>query len=96
LQYPGSRLFRVSKKKEKSTDKDIISIMQTLDSLDGTVSQVEVDEHVETSDLIREAMRLDDGIFLMLFVAWVTYHDLKFTTMFPEVMPFNTYYCTHV
>jgi hypothetical protein len=62
LQDPGSQLFRVSKKKGKSTDKDIISLMKALDSLDGTVSPVEVDEHcVETADLIREAMTLDDG-----------------------------------
>jgi hypothetical protein len=43
----------VSKKKGKSTDKDIISIMKALDSLDSTVSQVEVDKNVETADLIR-------------------------------------------
>jgi hypothetical protein len=51
----------LSKKKGKSTNKDIISIMKALDSLDGTVYQVEVDENVETAYLIREAMTLDDG-----------------------------------
>jgi hypothetical protein len=78
--------LRVSKKKGKSTDKDIISIMKALDSLDGTFSQVEVDENVEEADLIREAMTLNDGKTLLLFVAWVTDDDLKFTTMFPEVI----------
>jgi hypothetical protein len=53
LQDPGSQLFRVSKNKGKLTDKDIISIMKSLDSIDGTVSQVEVDENVETEDFIR-------------------------------------------
>jgi hypothetical protein len=61
LQDPVSQLFRVSKKKGKSTDKDIVSIMKALASIDGTVSQVEVDENVETADLIREAMTLDDN-----------------------------------
>jgi hypothetical protein len=96
LQDPGSQLFRVSKKKGKSTDKYIISIMKALGSLDGTLSQVEVEENVETVDLIREAMILDDGKTLLLFVAWVTYDDLKFTTMFPEVISFDTTYGTNV
>jgi hypothetical protein len=61
LEDPGSQIFRVSKKKGKSTNKDVISIMKTLDSLDDKVSQVEVDENVETADLIREAMTLHDG-----------------------------------
>jgi hypothetical protein len=85
----------VSKKKGKSTDKDIISIMKALDSLDGTFSQVEVDNNVETTDLIREATTLDIGKTLLLFVAWVTDDDLKFTTMFPEVISFDTTYGTN-
>jgi hypothetical protein len=60
LQDPSSQLFRVSQKKGKSTDKYIISIMKALDSLDGIVSQVEVDENVKTDYLIREVMTLDD------------------------------------
>jgi hypothetical protein len=66
LQDPGSQLFRVSKKKGKSPDKDTISIIKAIDSLDGIVSHVEVDENVETADLIREAMTLDDGKTLLL------------------------------
>jgi hypothetical protein len=96
LQDPDSQLFRESKKKGKSTNKDIISIMKALDSLDGMVSQVEVDKNVETADFIREAMTLDNGKTLLLFVAWVTYDDLKFTTMFPEVISFNTTYGINV
>jgi hypothetical protein len=95
-QDPGSQLFRVSKNKGNATDKDIISIMKALDSLDGTGSQVEVDENVERAYLIREAMTLDDGKTLLLFVAWVTDDDLKFTTMFPEVISFDTTYGTNM
>jgi hypothetical protein len=96
LQDPGSQPVRVSKKKGKSTYKNIIYIMKALDSLDDTVSQVEVDENVEEPDLIREAMTLDDGKTVLLFVAWVTYDDLKVTTMFPEVISFDTTYGTNV
>jgi hypothetical protein len=70
--------------------------MKALDSLDGTVSQVEVDENVETADYIREAMTVDDGKTLLSFVAWVTYDYLKFKTMFYEVISFDTTYGTNV
>jgi hypothetical protein len=60
------------------------------------VSALEVDKNVDQSDLIREAMILDDGETLLLFVAWVKYDDLKFTTMFPEVVSFDTTYGTNV
>jgi hypothetical protein len=82
----------VSKKKGKSTIKDI---MKALDSLDGTVSQVEVDENVEAADFIREAMTLNDGTNFLLCVAWITDDDLKFTTMFPEVISFDTNHGTN-
>jgi hypothetical protein len=82
LQDPDSKFFRVSKKKGKSSDKNIILIMKVLDKLDGTVSAVEVDENADYSDLIREAITLDDGkMLLLLLVAWVTDDDLKFTTI---------------
>jgi hypothetical protein len=97
LQDPGSQLFRVSKKKGKSSYKDIISIMKALDSLDGTVSHVEVDENDKTADLNREAMTLNDGKKMLLFVAWVTYYDdFKFTTTIPGVISFDTTYGTNV
>jgi hypothetical protein len=70
--------------------------MKALAKLDGSVSAVEVDEHVDQSNLFREAMPLDDGKTLLLFVVWVPYDDLKFTTMFPKVISFDTTYGTHV
>jgi hypothetical protein len=42
LQDPGSKLFRVCKKKGKSSNKNVISIMKALDKLDSSVSIVEV------------------------------------------------------
>jgi hypothetical protein len=83
----------VSKKKEKSANKDI---MKALDSLDGIVSEVEVDENVKATDLIREAMTLNDGTTLLLFVAWVTDDDLTFTIMFPEAISFDNTYGTNM
>jgi hypothetical protein len=41
-------------------------------------------------------MTIDDGKTLLLFVAWVTDDDLKFTTMFPEVISLDTTYGTNV
>jgi hypothetical protein len=41
-------------------------------------------------------MTLDDGKTLLLFVAWVTHDDLKFTTMCPEVISFYTTYGTNL
>jgi hypothetical protein len=96
LQDPGSKLFRVSKKKAKFSDTNIISIMKALDKLDGTVSAVEVDGNVDESDLVREATTLDDGKTLLLFVARVTDDDLMFTTMFPGVISLDTTYGANV
>jgi hypothetical protein len=95
LQDPGSQLFRGSKKKGKATNKDII-YTKALDSLDGTVYQVEVDKNVETEDLIREAKAFNDRKTLLLFVARVTDDDLKFTAIFPEVISFGTIYGTNM
>jgi hypothetical protein len=44
----------------------------------------------------RESMALSDVKTLLLFVAWVTYDDLNFTKMFPEVISFDTTYGTNV
>jgi hypothetical protein len=41
-------------------------------------------------------MTLYDGKTLLLFVAWVTDDDLKFTTMFHEFISFDTTYDTNV
>jgi hypothetical protein len=63
LQDHGSKLFRVAKKKIKSSDKNIISIMKALNKLDGTVAaiEVEVDGSVDEADLIRLEMTPYEG-----------------------------------
>jgi hypothetical protein len=76
-------------------NKNIMSTIKALDKLDGTVSAVGVDGKAGDAELIRESMTLGDGKTLLSFVVWVTYDDLKFTTMFRAVISLDTAYGTN-
>jgi hypothetical protein len=47
---------------------------------------------VTDEDLAKSAMKLDDSDAMLLFVAWDSDEDLRYITMFPEVLPIDTTY----
>jgi hypothetical protein len=50
---------------------------------------------VTDEDLVKSAMKLDDSDAMLLFVAWGSYEDLRYITMFPEVLSIETTYGTN-
>jgi hypothetical protein len=46
-------------------------------------------------DLVKSAMKLDDSEAMLLFVAWGSDEDLRYITMFPEVLSIDTTYGTN-
>jgi hypothetical protein len=46
-------------------------------------------------DLVKSAMKLDDSEAMLLFVAWGSDEDLRYVTMFPEVLSIDTTYGTN-
>jgi hypothetical protein len=47
---------------------------------------------VTDEDLVKNAMKLDDSDAMLLFVAWGSDEDLRYITMFPEVLSIDTTY----
>jgi hypothetical protein len=50
--------------------------------------------NVTDEDLVKIAMKLDDSEAMLLFVAWGSDEDLRYITMFPEVLSIDTTYGT--
>jgi hypothetical protein len=44
---------------------------------------------------MKSAMKLDDSDVMLLFVAWGSDEDLRYITMFPEVLSIDTTYGTN-
>jgi hypothetical protein len=45
--------------------------------------------------LLKSAVKLDDSDAMLLFVAWGSDKDLRYITMFPEVLSIDTTYVTN-
>jgi hypothetical protein len=48
--------------------------------------------NVTDEDLVKSAMKLDDNAAMLLFVAWGSDEDLRYITMFTEVLSIDTNY----
>jgi hypothetical protein len=51
--------------------------------------------NVTDEDLVKSAMKLDDSDAMLLFFAWGSDEDLRYITMFPEVLSIDTIYGTN-
>jgi hypothetical protein len=60
-----------------------------------TISMTPCTVNVTDEDLVKSAMKLDDSEAMLLFVAWGSDEDLRYITMFPEVLSIDTTYGTN-
>jgi hypothetical protein len=97
---PKSELLRVKKKRvgskrpPKGTKKGAqnLTLLTKLKGNKPSKNHVSRTVNVTDEDLVKISMKLDDNDAMLLFVAWGSDEDLRYITMFPEVLSIdNTY-----
>jgi hypothetical protein len=100
---PKSELLRVkktrvcSKKPPKGTNKGAhhLTLLTKAKGKKPSTNHVPCKVNVTDEDLVKSAMKLDDSDAILLFVAWGSDEDLRYITMFPEVLSIDTTYVTN-
>jgi hypothetical protein len=100
---PKSDLLRVkkkrvcSKKPPKGTKKgaQYLTILTKVKGKNPSTKHVPCTVKVTDEDLVKSDMKLDDSDAMLLFVAWGRDEDLRYITMFPEVLSIDTTYGTN-
>jgi hypothetical protein len=103
VQDPNSELLRVkkkrvcSKKPPKGAKKGAhyLPLLTDVKGKKPSTKYVPCTVNMTDEDLVKSAMKLDDSDAMLLFVAWVSDEDLRYITMFPEVLSIDTTYGTN-
>jgi hypothetical protein len=94
----GVKKTRVcSKKPYKGTKKGAqhLTLLTKFKGKKPSTKHVPCTVNVTDEDLVKRAMKLDDSDAMLLFVAWGSDEDLRYITMFPEVLSIDTTYGTN-
>jgi hypothetical protein len=86
---------RLCSKKEPTQTKKGAQNLTLLTKLNGkkpSTNHAPCTVNVNDEDLFKSAMKLDDSDAMLLFVACRSYEDLRYITIFPEVLSINTTY----
>jgi hypothetical protein len=100
---PKSELLRVKKTrvcskklpKGKKNGARHLTLLTKLKYKKPSTKHVPCTVNVTDEDLVKSAMKLDDSDAMLLFVAWGSDEDLRYITMFPEVLSIDTTYGTN-
>jgi hypothetical protein len=100
---PKTELFRVKKtrlcrKKAPKGTKRGAQHLTLLTKVNGEIpstTHVPCTVNITDEDLVKSAMKLDDSEAMLLFVTWGSDEDLRYITMFPEVLSIDTTYGTN-
>jgi hypothetical protein len=100
---PKSELLRVkktrvcSKKPPKRTNKGAhhLTLLTKVKGKKPSTKHVPCTVNVTDEDLVKSALKLDDSDVMLLFVAWRSDEDLRYITMFSEVLFIDTTYGTN-
>jgi hypothetical protein len=100
---PNTELLRVKEKRvcRKKPVKGLKKDAQHLTLLTKVNAEIPSTKHVPCTvnvtdeDLVKSAMKLDDSEAMLLFVTWGSDEDLRYITMFPEVLSIDTTYGTN-
>jgi hypothetical protein len=86
-----------SKKQNKRTKKSAqhLTLITKVKGKKPSTKHVPCTVNVTDEDLVKSAMKLDDSDAMLLFVAWGSDEDLRYTTMFPKVLSIDTTYGTN-
>jgi hypothetical protein len=86
-----------SKKAHKETKKGTqhLILLTKLKGKKPSTKHVPCTVNVTDEDLVKSAMKLDDSDAMLLFVAWGSDEDLRYITIFPEVLSIDTTYETN-
>jgi hypothetical protein len=95
LRVKKTRVYR--KKPPKGTKKGAqhLTLLTEVNGEIPSMRHVPCTVNVTDEDLVKSAMKLDDSEVVLLFVAWGSDEDLRYITMFPEVLSINTTYGTN-
>jgi hypothetical protein len=89
---------RVCRKKAPKGTKKGAQHLTLLTKVNGEIpsmTHIPCTVNVTDEDLVKSAMKLDDSEAMLLFVAWGSDEDLRYITMFPEVLSIDTTYGTN-
>jgi hypothetical protein len=97
---PNTELIRVkktrarSRKPPKGTKKGAqhLTLLTKVNGKKPSTKHVPCTVNVTDEDLVKSAMKLDDSDAMLLFVDWGSDEDLRYITMFPEVLSIDTTY----
>jgi hypothetical protein len=100
---PKPELLRVkktrvcNKKLLKETKKGAqhLTLLTKLKGRKPSVKHVPCTVNVTDEGLVESAMKLDDSYAMLIFVDWGSDEDLRYITMFPEVLSIDTTYGTN-
>jgi hypothetical protein len=100
---PNTEILRVkktrvcSKKKPKRMKKGAqhLTLLTKVNGKKPSTNHVPCTVNVTDEDLVKSAMQVDDSDAMLLVVAWGSDEDLRYITMFPEVLSINTTYGTN-
>jgi hypothetical protein len=100
IHHPNTELLRVKKTRvcrkrpAKGTKKGAqdLTLLTKVNGEIPSTKHVPCTANVADEDLVKSAMKLDDSDAMLLFVDWGSDADLRYITMFPEVLSIDTTY----
>jgi hypothetical protein len=92
LHAKNTRVCSKKPHKEMKKGAQNVTLLTKLKGKKPSMKHVPCNVNVTDEDLVKSAMKLDDSDAMLLFVAWGSDEDVRYITMFPELLSIDTNY----